>query len=162
MNSPYEPDQGLTLRVYSSGECGIQRLDLSFAWKESLGRFGVRYWQGLAMYGMAVVGCLQLLAYRAFDRDGECPRFRQRMVWLNGSRRLPSCSRDHAGVHIATGDYWVFDCPDSPIHNSNPAVVLAWQWRRGTLRLGRSSYVGLCHRTHSHIHLRSWRLEICR
>jgi hypothetical protein len=35
------------------------------------------------MYGVAVVGCLQLFAYRAFDRDGECPRFRQRTGRLN-------------------------------------------------------------------------------
>ena len=78
------------------------------------------------MYCMAVVGCLQLFAYRAFDRDGVCPEFRQRMAWLNETRRFPHCSRDDAGVYISTEDYWILDCPGSPIHNSNPTLVFAW------------------------------------
>lgn len=162
MNSPYGSDQGLTLRVYSSGECGIQRLDLSVAWKESLGRFGVRYWQGLAMYCMAVVGCLQLSAYRAFDRGGECPECWQRIAWLNETRHLPHCSRDDAGVYIATKDHWMLDCPGSPIHNTNPTLVFAWERRRAIVCLDRPSYVDLCNRSHSHVYLRPWCLEIHR
>ena len=125
VNSQYEPDQGLTLQVYSSGECGIQRLDLSVAWKESLGRFGVRYWQGLAMYSIAVVGCLQLLAYRAFDRGGECPRLRKGMAWLSASRRFPNCSRSDAGVYITTEDYHIPDCSGTPLHHSGSTMVFA-------------------------------------
>ena len=32
------------------------------------------------MYCVAVVGCLQLSAYRAFERGGECPEYRQRIA----------------------------------------------------------------------------------
>ena len=77
------------------------------------------------MYCMAVVGCLQLLAYRAFDSHGECSEFQQRMAGLNGTRRLPHCSRDDAGFHIPTEYYWMVDCPGSPIHHPNPTLVFA-------------------------------------
>lgn len=58
------------ITIYSSGEAGIQRIQLKLAWRETLGRLGVRYWMGLAMWSIAVVGILQLLAWRKYDSDG--------------------------------------------------------------------------------------------
>ncbi|PVG04365.1 PGAP1-domain-containing protein, partial [Serendipita vermifera] len=61
------------LHVYSSGECGIQVITLHIAWQETLGRLGVRYWMGLAMWSVAVVGILQTFAWYRYDSDGVFP-----------------------------------------------------------------------------------------
>jgi GPI inositol-deacylase len=59
-----------SLTILSTGECGIQSLAISLAWQETLGRLGVRYWMGLAMWSVSVVGILQMIAWRTYDVDG--------------------------------------------------------------------------------------------
>jgi len=59
-----------SLTILSTAECGIQSLKVSLAWQETSGRLGVRYWMGLAMWSVAIVGVLQTIAWFTYDLDG--------------------------------------------------------------------------------------------
>lgn len=60
-----------SLTILSTGECGVQSFTISLAWRETLARLGVRYWMGLAMWSVAVVGILQTVAWIAYDTEGK-------------------------------------------------------------------------------------------
>ena len=70
LSSLRDADHVPSLSIYSSGECGISKLTVKIAWKESLGRLGVRYWMGLAMWSVAVVGILLAMAWHTYDSEG--------------------------------------------------------------------------------------------
>ncbi|KAG8760456.1 GPI inositol deacylase [Serendipita sp. 396] len=69
-------DHVTTLTIYSSGECGIENLHLRIAWRETLGRLGVRYWMGLAMWSISVVAIIQGMAWHQYDTRGAFPSAR--------------------------------------------------------------------------------------
>jgi hypothetical protein len=69
-------------------------MTLRVAWRETLGRLGVRYWMGLAMWCVAVVGVLQTLAWYRYDSDGKRGIVRTGGHSLS-SRNIPVCTGYH-------------------------------------------------------------------
>lgn len=125
------------LTIYSSGECGIKSITLRVAWKETLGRLGVRYWMGLAMWSVAVVALLMLSAIMGYDANGTFPPFEAVMVEFTQKQMLPI-----GGVLVALS---MLPLPKEMIMGNSGILVFAplsfFMWLFANGLVGASNYI---------------------
>ncbi|KZT39644.1 PGAP1-domain-containing protein, partial [Sistotremastrum suecicum HHB10207 ss-3] len=64
---------GLSLSIYSSGQCQVQSLTIALDLYSSLGRVGSRYFGAVAVWGISIVALLISRSLRAQQRTGAFP-----------------------------------------------------------------------------------------
>ncbi|KAI5118768.1 hypothetical protein M0805_005649 [Coniferiporia weirii] len=79
--------RGLNLTVFSSGECGVEEINITVDWWNSFGRWGPRYWNAVLAWSTGVVAFIFYSSWKAWDSGAPMPTPLQ--AFRSNSRLLP-------------------------------------------------------------------------
>lgn len=68
--SDEENRHGVTLDIYSSGECGISSFELTVDWQATLATWGLRYWTTVAAWSIGIVAIVIGKSWREWENGG--------------------------------------------------------------------------------------------
>ncbi|PIL37457.1 hypothetical protein GSI_01151 [Ganoderma sinense ZZ0214-1] len=89
--APYiasDHSSGHVLTIHSSGECGVNEVELSVDWWATIGRWGTRYGTAAASWAVGIVAILMYDTWRLVEGGASVPDVKTSLDWF-ARERLP-------------------------------------------------------------------------
>ncbi|KAF8591481.1 PGAP1-domain-containing protein [Ramaria rubella] len=133
---------GVHVHLYSSGECGISRLEFTIDWWSSFGTWGLRYWTTVCAWAVGVVGIIIIQAWNTWEKGATFPSVSeslvqyvsQKMAPLSGVLLILSClPLDSKYLLGNSGDPLLSPLAPLVLFITSGCVVISWTLLQGIL-----------------------------